>query len=79
MAKLEIPIIINLPDDWLEQVVRKLKADGCVTSIMKCKDCANYLERCGSCKSDAIDSTSRIIMPDWYCADWKKKGENYAD
>lgn len=41
VAKINVPIQVNLPDDWLEQIIDRLKNDPdaeCV-EITRCKDC----------------------------------------
>ena len=39
MAKMEIPITINLPDDWLDQVVERIKNDGDLVLVTRCENC----------------------------------------
>ena len=42
MAKLVVPIQINLPDDWIEQIVDRLRNDPDAdwTEVVRCGDCA---------------------------------------
>lgn len=44
MANLTIPIQINLPEDWVEQIVNRLKNDpeSEWVQIVRCKDCRYY-------------------------------------
>lgn len=45
-----------------------------VQEMIRCKDCVYYSDEYGSCgRTDIIRSDMRIIMPDWYCADGKRK------
>ena len=48
MAKinLTLPIRVNLPDDWIEQVVERLRNDPEAewVEIIRCKDCKFYRE-----------------------------------
>ena len=41
MAEIKVPIQINLPDDWVEQIVNRLKNDPEAewVKIVRCKDC----------------------------------------
>lgn len=41
MAEIKLPIQVNLPDDWVEQVVNRLRNDPEAewVEIVRCKDC----------------------------------------
>lgn len=41
MAKITIPIQVNLPEDWIEQVIERLRNDPEAewVEITRCKDC----------------------------------------
>ena len=41
MAKIKLPIQVNLPDDWIEQIVNRLRNDSEAewVEIVRCKDC----------------------------------------
>ena len=43
---LTVPIRVNLPDDWIEQVVERLRNDPEAewVEIIRCKDCKFYRE-----------------------------------
>ena len=43
---LTLPIRVNLPDDWIEQVVERLRNDPEAewVEIIRCKDCKFYRE-----------------------------------
>ena len=44
MAEIKVPIQINLPDDWVEQIIERLRNDPEAewVEIIRCKDCENY-------------------------------------
>lgn len=44
MANISVPIQINLPDDWLEQIIERLKNDPEAEWAVeiRCKDCKYY-------------------------------------
>ena len=46
IAEIKAPIQINLPDDWIEQIVNRLRNDPEAewVEIVRCKDCKYYLE-----------------------------------
>lgn len=39
MANISIPITINLPDDWKEQILERVKQDGDWVLVTRCVDC----------------------------------------
>ena len=41
MAKIKVPIQVNLPDDWVEQIVDRLRNDPEAewVEVIRCKDC----------------------------------------
>ena len=41
MAEINVPIQVNLPDDWIEQIVNRLRNDPQAewVEIVRCKDC----------------------------------------
>ena len=41
MAEIKVPIQVNLPDDWVEQIVNRLRNDPDAEweEIVRCKDC----------------------------------------
>ena len=44
MANITLPIQVNLPEDWIEQIIERLRNDPEVewVEIIHCKDCAHY-------------------------------------
>lgn len=50
MARLEGPIKVNLPDDWVERVIDRMKEDPDFILVTHCADCNSYIRhdhRCG--------------------------------
>jgi hypothetical protein len=45
MARIKVPIQVNLPDDWIEQIVNRLRNDPEAewVEIVRCKDCKHWL------------------------------------
>ena len=41
MAEIKVPIQVNLPDDWIEQIVNRLRNDpeSEWVEVVRCKDC----------------------------------------
>ena len=44
MAEIKIPIQVNLPDDWIEQIIDRLRNDPEAewVEIIRCKDCKHH-------------------------------------
>ena len=44
MAEIKVPIQVNLPDDWVEQIVNRLRNDPEAewVEIIRCKDCGHF-------------------------------------
>lgn len=42
MANISIPTTINLPDDWKEQILERVKHDGDWVLVTRCEDCENW-------------------------------------
>ena len=44
MAEIKVPIQVNLPDDWVEQIVNRLRNDPEAewVEIVRCKDCKHH-------------------------------------
>lgn len=73
MAKvgIKLPIQVNLPDDWMEQIVNRLRNDPEVewVEIVRCKDCKFY----NPMNRETKTGICRLLMhqnfgDDWYCA-----------
>ena len=82
MAKLEVPIQVNLPDDWIEQIIDRLRNDPDAdwVEVIRCKDCKWYefpnykiSENCVRwMKSNGI---LLPIKPDNYCSYAERREE----
>lgn len=44
MANITVPIQVNLPEDWLEQIIERLKNDPEAewVNVVRCKDCKHF-------------------------------------
>lgn len=62
MAEIKVPIQINLPDDWIEQIVNRLKNDPEAewVEIVRCKDC-EYM-------TEYYDTDGNALY--WTCSEW---------
>ena len=71
MAEIKVPIQVNLPDDWVEQVVKRLRDDPEAewVEIVRCKYCKH---RQGS----ACDYSAVWVRENGFC-NWgeRKEGE----
>lgn len=68
MAEIKIPIQVNLPDDWIEQIIDRLRNDPEAewVEIVRCKDCKHwdgekrgqfyYFERCSLHRCSALSN-----------------------
>ena len=45
MAEIKLPIHVNFPDDWMEQIVNRLRNDPEAewVEIVRCKDCKYWM------------------------------------
>lgn len=63
MAKIEVPIQINLPDNWVEIVISKLKEDDLV-EVIRCRHCKK-------CQYDEMTGNfwcgDKVVSLDHYC------------
>jgi hypothetical protein len=71
MAEIKVPIQVNLPDDWMEQIVNRLRNDPEAewVEIVRCKDCKFYTPM----NRETQTGICRLLMhqnfgDDWYCA-----------
>lgn len=67
MAELTVPINVNLPDDWKEQILERIKQDGDWVCVIRCRDCV-HMGQGIYCKYHKID-----INDDDYCSYGKRK------
>ena len=85
MAKIKVPIQVNLPDDWVEQIVDRLRNDPDAewVEITRCKDCKWYgrvdkrrFYRGMDCLQKHIDT----IVPDRdFCSKAERRTDVKAD
>ena len=59
--QLTAPINVNLPENWIDLVIERVKQDGDYVLVTRCKDCTRW---CICHHSD-----------DWFCADGKRRAE----
>jgi len=59
MAEIKVPIQVNLPDDWVEQIVNRLRNDPEAewVEIIRCKDC-KWFGKAG-CAINIVDDSDR--------------------
>lgn len=72
MAELTVPINVNLPDDWIEQIVERLRNDPDAewVEIIRCKDCKWFNDI--GCAIDIADDTDKPSEED-YCSFAERK------
>lgn len=85
MASITVPIQVNLPDNWIEQVVERLRNDpeSEWVEVVRCKDCKWYgradkrlFYRGMDCLNKHIDT----IVPDRdYCSRGERRENNAND
>ena len=61
MAKINVPIQINLPDDWIEQIIDRLRNDPDAdwVEVVRCRDCKH--------KPSGDGVNHHITFPDGRC------------
>lgn len=80
MAEIKVPIQVNPPDDWIEQIVNRLRNDPEAewVEVTRCKDCKHYYfadnripqEQRYTCELDGDR-----WKPDDYCSFGERKTE----
>ena len=73
MAGIKVPIQVNLPDDWIEQIVNRLRNDPQAewVEIVRCKDCKWYNDRERMCND--LMGFGRYWKPDDFCSYGKRR------
>ena len=68
MAEIKVPIQVNLPDDWIEQIVNRLRNDPEAewVEVIRCKDCIHH---------EGYDYCNKVDGL-WYDEDYCCKGEH---
>ena len=77
MANITVPIQVNLPDDWMEQIVNRLRNDpeSEWVEIIRCKDCKYYRPNLtcveghyNGCAMWLDNGNEIMVAPDDYCS-----------
>lgn len=65
MAEIKVPIQVNLPDDWIEQVIDRLRNDPDAewAEIIRCRDC-KWFEDIG-CAIRIVDDSDKPTENDF--------------
>ena len=66
MAGITVPIKVDLPDNWLEMVVDRLRndPDGEWTQVIRCKDCTRFDKKKGCNLVEGLN----IAKADSFCS-----------
>jgi hypothetical protein len=83
MAEIKVPIQVNLPDDWVEQIVNRLRNDPEAewVEIIRCKDCKHWREGTSFSYCDklhgmgVLDALDYMTAEDDYCSMAERRGE----
>ena len=74
MAQLTVPINVNLPENWLDLVIERVKQDGDYVLVTRCKDCKHWeydvIFADGWCRGKQQGN------PEWYCADAERRTDD---
>lgn len=74
MAEMEIPITINLHDDWLDQVVDRIKKDGDFVLVTRCENCVHYTEQKNKAYNGHFcERMTEFVQPQDFCSYAKPK------
>lgn len=74
MAEIKFPIQVNLPDDWVEQIIDRLRSDPDAdwVEITRCRDCKYWMphSQLGSDEDNEMyhDYCKKLIPDDEYYA-----------
>jgi len=83
MAEIKVPIQVNLPDDWVEQIVNRLRNDPEAewVEIIRCKDCKHWREGTSFSYCDklhgmgVLDALDYMTAEDDYCSMAERREE----
>ena len=69
MANITVPIQINLPEDWIERIVNRLKNDPEAewVQIVRCKDCKYNDENWRRVSVRWLPCMDMRFGSNWYC------------
>lgn len=70
MVNITVPIQVTLPDDWIEQIVNRLRNDpeSEWVEIVRCKDCKFFVSDMEWCEADE----EHRAEPDAFCS-WAER------
>ena len=78
MANISVPIQVNLPDDWLEQIIDRLKNDPDAewAEVVRCQNCKYWegFKKNGIWRFDQCSIIERTTSSDDFCS-WAKRRE----
>ena len=75
MANITVPIQVNLPDDWIEQIVDRLRNDpeSEWVEIIRCKDCRWGREVCGNIECSVDSNMPEYHGYEWFCPNGERR------
>lgn len=76
MASIEIPVVVNLPDNWADMVAERLIKEGDCVIVVRCKDCKHAIRNLNHPDKPLICCLTRQVGEtdeDWFCADGERK------
>ena len=73
MAEIKLPIQVNLPDDWIEQIVERLKNDPDAewVEVIRCKDCKFWKNQDASTRW--LPCMNMQMNGHWYCGSAERR------
>lgn len=81
MAEITVPINVNLPDDWVEQIVNRLRNDPNSewAEVTRCKECKYWEgeEQEGFYYFEHCQRTGLDALYDDFCSYGEKKGKEH--
>ncbi len=77
MANISVPIQVNLPDDWVEQIVNRLRNDpeSEWVEIVRCKDCKYSDEKWRRVSVKWLPCMDIRPGSNWYCGSAERREE----
>ena len=75
MAQLTVPIKVDLPEDWLDQIMERIKQDGDWQLITRCRDCKHHEDE----EPGMVYCPNQVggwVSEDFFCADGKRREED---
>lgn len=79
MASITVPIQVNLPDNWLDLVLERIKQDESLTLVVRCKDC-KFSEKSKIFKNYyACPIMDKNMKPNDFCSYGEEKSDGRPD